>query len=198
MHIRNLVFTAATAAAEFIVITKYPSGLSTLDAQQQASYLASVLPNVQSQLLNLATDTSYLARATSVVPQLREFVETATVSIPPVVTATDDIQIFTTVPPWYSELPSGVRALYDEVGSRVEDVLNDAQPTGAANASQSLSVIPSASGSPSGSSSATGNVTLPVASPTGSQPPESTGGVGRVGFGMGMGVLAGVVGLVML
>ncbi|KAH7081027.1 hypothetical protein FB567DRAFT_606465 [Paraphoma chrysanthemicola] len=196
MHVRNLVLTAATAAADFIVITKYPTGLSTLDSQQQASYLASVLPNLQSQFLSLATDTSYLARATSVVPQMREFVETATVSIPPVVTATDDIQIFTTVPAWYSQLPSGVRALYDEVGSKIEDALNDVQPTGAVNASQSVSVTPSLSSSVS--RSATGNVTLPVASPTGSQPPESTGGAGRVGVGMGAGVLVGVVGLVVL
>ncbi|KAF2025730.1 hypothetical protein EK21DRAFT_116510 [Setomelanomma holmii] len=176
MQVKTLFLTAATVAVDFIVITDYPSAIATLNAQQQASYLSSILPGIRSELLQPATDTSYVAQATSVVPQLRDFVATAAVSVPPVVTATDDFQIYTTVPSWYSQLPSGVRALYDQVGQRVESFLDENQPTLVPNGTISASATPTSSLN----SSATSNVTIPATTPSGSSPPESTGKAARM------------------
>jgi hypothetical protein len=111
------------------------------------------------------------------------------VSIPSVATAIDAFEIYTTVPEWYSQLPRGVRSLYDEVGKSVEDFLKENAPTPVANGT---------SGIASASASATGNVTVPAITPSGSAPAESTGKAGRVEVGMGMGIAAGLVGLVML
>ena len=104
MQIKHLALalTVAAAAAEFIVITDHPKALETLSPQQvrhavlfllllskfvtntiskAQSYLSSILPGIRSELLSLARDTSYIARATSVLPQLSEFAATATVRI---------------------------------------------------------------------------------------------------------------------
>lgn len=109
-------------------------------------------------------------------------------SIPPVITALDRLEIYTTVPPWYSQLPSGVRSLYDEVGKSIESFLNNIPvPTPAGNVS--VSATPSL----------TGTVTVPVAS-TSTGPPvvEATGGVGKIEAGIVGGVFAGIVGLMMM
>jgi hypothetical protein len=111
------------------------------------------------------------------------------VSIPPVVTALDQFTVYTTVPSWYSALPSGVKSFYDDAAHRVESFLNIHVPENA-----------------TASASGTGNVTTPVITPSGSTPitpsseapPENTGAAGKVQLGLGAGVAAGLVGLLAL
>jgi len=103
MQIKHLALTVTAAAAEFIVITDYPKALETLNPQQvrhtvlfllllsklvtKHNLKRTILPllhpprHIRSELLSLARDTSYIARATSVLPQLSEFAATATVRI---------------------------------------------------------------------------------------------------------------------
>ncbi|KAH3953983.1 hypothetical protein HBH70_114710 [Parastagonospora nodorum] len=192
MHFKNTLLIAALsagAAADFIVITEYPQALQTLSPEQSEQWISSNLPALQNEFLQIATDTSYLAQATSVIPELRNFVATASVSIPPVVTAVDQFTIYTTVPSWYSELPSGVKSFYDDAADRVESFLNARVPENA-----------------TASASGTGNVTTPVITPSGSTPitpsgeapPENTGAAGKVQLGLGAGVAAGLVGLLAL
>lgn len=114
---------------------------------------------------------------------------TTQVSLPPHVTALDQFEIYTTVPSWYAGLPSGVRALYDEVGSRVEGLLPEATPV---NASASVSVSPSAS------VSANATTSLMPSTVTSTALPENTGSAGRVEAGLVGGVVAGVVGVLMM
>lgn len=105
------------------------------------------------------------------------------VSLPAHVTDLSSLSIYTTVPAWYSELPSGVRSLYDDVAQRVESFLAENVP---ANATASPSPTPAA------------NSTVPVVgtgSPTVSTPPENTGGAGKKEVGVMMGVAAGLVGV---
>ena len=100
MQIKHLALAlSAQAAAEFIVIIDYPKALETLSPQQVRHTRVILLllskfvtkhnlkgtilplPGIRSELLSLARDTSYIARATSVLPQLQEFAATATVRI---------------------------------------------------------------------------------------------------------------------
>jgi hypothetical protein len=127
------------------------------------------------------------------------------VSIPAVVTAIDGFTIFTAVPTWYSELPSGVRSFYDDAAKRVENFLELAVPSEASTSSSSSAVSsgalisPTAPANSSASVSPTGNVTIPAITPSGSTPPESTGKAGKVEIGVtGAGVVAGLVGVLMM
>jgi hypothetical protein len=94
-------------------------------------------------------------------------------SIPPVVTALDDFEIYTTVPAWYSDLPSGVRSFYDDAAKRVESILDESFE----------SAGPSGNEAPAASSPA---------------PPASTGRAGKVEVGLGASVAAGLIGVLML
>jgi hypothetical protein len=104
MYISTKALATAAAlstgvAADFLVITEYPDALqtmspeqvtikltilmppSTLTACEQAqSWISENLPGVRSEFLQIATDTSYIAAATSVIPELYQFVATASVS----------------------------------------------------------------------------------------------------------------------
>jgi hypothetical protein len=120
------------------------------------------------------------------------------------VTATDDFTIFTAVPTWYSELPSGVRSFYDDAAKYVENFLQVAVPSDApissASAVSSRALLPS--NVPANSSaivSPTVNVTTPAITPSGSTPPESTGKAGKIEVGvMGAGIVAGLAGVLMM
>jgi hypothetical protein len=103
MHVKNTILTATAAlsagvAADFLVITDYPQALQTLSPEQVHTHIFSIvlliqkltypqgeawlssnLPALQSEFVSLATDPSYLAQATAVIPALREFAATATV-----------------------------------------------------------------------------------------------------------------------
>jgi hypothetical protein len=121
-------------------------------------------------------------------------------SIPAVVTAIDDFTIFTAVPTWYSELPSGVRSFYDDAAKRVENLLEQVAPSDAPISSGSAALLPSnVPANSSAIASPTGNVTTPAITPSGSTPPESTGKAGKVEVGvMGAGIVAGLAGVLMM
>jgi hypothetical protein len=133
-------------------VSLYSPACGLTHEPQAQSYISSLLPALRSEFLSLATDTSYIARATSVLPELLRFGATATVnthilppschhdaytrhqiSLPAAATDLGAFELYTTVPPWYSALPSGVRSLYDDVGKSVEGFLkaNEANATSA-------------------------------------------------------------------
>lgn len=57
--------------------------------------------------------------------ELENFVATATYDIPPVVTDKYSAKYYTTVPEWYSALPSDVKTFNDEVVSLERSILAD-------------------------------------------------------------------------
>jgi hypothetical protein len=118
------------------------------------------------------------------------------VSIPPVVTALDGFEIYTTVPPWYTQLPSGVRSFYDDAAQRVESLL---EKNVLSNATASPTMTPTASSSGRETPTTTTRVVTSVGGPTpsgpGEAPPEETGRAGKVEVGVRMGVVAGLVGV---
>jgi hypothetical protein len=95
------------------------------------------------------------------------------VSIPPAVTALDAFEIYTTVPPWYTQLPSGVRSLTPT-----------ARSSGRETPTTTTRVVTSVGG--------------PTPSGPGEAPPEETGRAGKVEVGVRMGVVAGLVGVLMI
>jgi hypothetical protein len=124
-------------------------------------------------------------------------------SIPPAVTALDQFTIFTTVPSWYTDLPSGVKSFYDNAAGVVERFLvqtvtvstngTSATPTMGSPTSKAfptvyLSTVPQSLGGPVTS----------TGSATGSASPENTGAAGKVQAGAGVAVAAGLAGLLAL
>jgi hypothetical protein len=94
-------------------------------------------------------------------------------------------------------LPSGVRSFYDDAAQRVESIL---EKNGAGNATASPTMT-SESASARETPTTTTRVVTSVGGPTPSgpgEPPEETGRAGKVEFGIGMGVVAGVVGVLMM
>lgn len=124
---------------------------------------------------------SALSQAESAHTALASFVATASYSIPSDVTALDALETFSTVPDWYSALPSDVRSYYDANNARVQSLVNEAilgpnaTTTGASAASSGASAASSA-----GAAQQTGAATEKV--------------VGMVGAGVAA-VFAGVMAL---
>jgi hypothetical protein len=108
--------------------------------------------------------------------ELASFVATASYSIPSGVTALDGLETFTSVPNWYSALPSDVKSYYDKNNKVVESILFRA-----AGVNQT--------GTASGSGSATKSGTGAAAS--------ATGGANKVAA-MGAGMAAAFLGVVAL
>jgi hypothetical protein len=54
--------------------------MSDTNTPQSEQWISSIFPALQNEFLQIATDTSYLAQATSVIPELKNFVATASVS----------------------------------------------------------------------------------------------------------------------
>ncbi|KAH7406847.1 hypothetical protein DE146DRAFT_753394 [Phaeosphaeria sp. MPI-PUGE-AT-0046c] len=196
MHVKSTLFTAAAAlsagaVADFLVVTNYPQALQTLSPEQADAWISSNLPSIQAEFASLATDASYLNAAASVIPALRGFAATATVSVPAVVTALDDFTIYTSPPAWYTQLPTGVRAFYDDAAKRVESYVNANLPSNVP-ANSTGSVLSSASHTATASSSASGSASGSVSGSGSAALPESTGAAGTVETGvMGAGLVAG-------
>ncbi|OAL44314.1 hypothetical protein IQ07DRAFT_248022 [Pyrenochaeta sp. DS3sAY3a] len=181
MQLKNLVLAAAlstAAVADFVVITEIPTPTEIPDLSNLRSYISSLENFVTSKIgeLTASLGPSALSQAASAHTALASFVATATYSIPSEVTQLGALETFTTVPEWYSALPSDVKSYYDANNARVQSLINEA--VNGANAT-------SGSGSPSRSGSA-----APAAS-TGA----AAGGVVKV---LGAGVVAGLVGVVAL
>lgn len=134
--------------------------------------------------------------------KLSEFFSTATYDIPKEVLATDATVTFTTVPPWYTALPSDVKDAYDKAASLGVEVAKEvaAMVTGAPSGSLSVPGLPSGLSTilPSGQPSASRNGTLKTEtgpSPTPTPTPTTTGhgsfAAPTNAVGIGAGLLAG-------
>ncbi|KAF2660113.1 hypothetical protein K491DRAFT_712139 [Lophiostoma macrostomum CBS 122681] len=116
MHLQSvLLFLSCTipfARADFLVLTNHPEVVSaTLTGAKASTFVSRVAVWAEGQVTPFNVAQS----------QIEEFAQTATFSIPPVVTeiAQDDTDatIFTTVPDWYSALPTEARKFKDDEAS---------------------------------------------------------------------------------
>lgn len=146
MQFKNLALLAlsGTAIADFVIITHLPTPTNLADLTNIASYASSLENYVESHLATL-TASSLLAAASSAHAGLASFAATASYSIPAEVTAVSALETFTTVPAWYSALPSDVKSYYDKYNAEVQSVLDDA--AGGANATSTSGTSGSATGS---------------------------------------------------
>jgi hypothetical protein len=90
-----------------------------------------------------AANPSFISEKAKIQKELVSFVATASYSIPSEVTALAGFETFTTVPAWYSALPSDVKSYYDKNNALVQSVLNQAV---LGNATQSGSATKSGTG----------------------------------------------------
>ena len=121
---------------------------------------------------------SALSQAASAHTALASFVATASYSIPSEVTALGALETFTTVPDWYSALPSDVKSYYDANNARVQSLVNEA-----VNGANATTTGAGASGSASGTAAN----------------PQSTGAApSSVAKVVGAGVAAAFVGVMAL
>ncbi|KAL1643372.1 hypothetical protein SLS61_009294 [Didymella pomorum] len=190
---------AATTAADFVVVTAIPtptdlSQLLNVGTQltpspalvrplssnnlQIKSYASSLANYVTAEIASLtaAADASAVSEKAKIQKELASFAATASYSIPSGVTALTGLETFTTVPDWYSALPSDVKSYYDKNNKVVESILFQA-----AGVNQT--------GSASGSGTPTRSGTGAAAS--------QTGAAGKVAV-MGAGMAAAFLGVVAL
>jgi len=144
MQLKYTVLAAAlsaSVAADFVIYTipiprldgdvrpSHPSKLPTasLTPTQIASALASFSSAAESRVADLtkSVPTSQVAQAISANSALRNFVSTASISVPPQVTEIGKYERFSTTPSWYSALPSDLRSYYDGNNARVQSVINE-------------------------------------------------------------------------
>lgn len=172
---------AATTAADFVVVTALPTPTNLGVLLNFASYTSSLAAYVTAELASFtaAASPAALSEKAKIQKALASFAATATqYSIPSGVTALNGLETFTTLPTWYSALPSEVKSYYDKEGKVVESILFKA-----------VGVNQTATGSVSGSAGAT---------KTGSGSGASqTGAAGRVAV-VGAGVAAAFLGVVAL
>lgn len=106
-----------------------------------------------SALASATANPSVISEKAKIQKELASFAATASYSIPSEVTALTDIATFTTVPDWYSALPSDVKSYYDKENKVVESIIFQA-----AGVNQTAT----ASGSASATQSGTGAATTPT------------------------------------
>ncbi|KAJ4373143.1 hypothetical protein N0V83_003434 [Neocucurbitaria cava] len=189
MQIKNLAALVAAAAlssttvADFVIITKIPTPTAIPDNIQ--SYISSLENFVTSKIgeLTASLGTSAVSEAASAHTALESFVKTASYSIPSDVTDIGALETFTTVPDWYSALPSDVKSYYDANNAKVQSLLNEAI-LGANATTTGASVSGSKTGSATGSAA--------TAQSTGGAAPSSVAKV------VGAGVAAAFVGVLAL
>lgn len=76
--------------------------------------------------LTASADASLVSEKAKIQKELASFAATATYSIPAGVTALTGLETFTTVPQWYSALPSDVKSYYDKNNKVVESIIAQA------------------------------------------------------------------------
>ncbi|KAJ4325286.1 hypothetical protein N0V94_000810 [Neodidymelliopsis sp. IMI 364377] len=127
MHIKSTLIAAALAAsatADFVVVTAFPTPTDLSVILQLDSYISSLADYVTKAIAT--ADPSLIAQKAKVQKELASFAATATYSIPSDVTALANIATFTTIPAWYSALPSDVKSYYDKENAIVESILYQA------------------------------------------------------------------------
>ncbi|KAF1844189.1 uncharacterized protein K460DRAFT_289806 [Cucurbitaria berberidis CBS 394.84] len=157
MQFKNLALIAAalsTAAAEFVIITDVPTPTRLSDLTNLKSYISSLQNFVTSKVAAESIGPSAISAAASAHLALVSFAATASYSIPSDVTKVGGLQTFTTVPDWYSALPSNVKSYYDANNARVQSIVNEAvgatptsgasgNPTGSGSQAKSTAAAPS-------------------------------------------------------
>ncbi|KAJ4376742.1 hypothetical protein N0V86_006859 [Didymella sp. IMI 355093] len=186
---------AATTAADFVVVTALPTptDLSQLldvglprpfqypilsNLFQVKSYVSSLANYVTAELASFtaAADASAVSEKAKIQKELASFAATASYSLPSGVTALNGLETFTTVPEWYSALPSDVKSYYDKNNKVVESILFQAA---------GVNQTGTASGSGTATKSGTGATT------------SQTGAANKVAA-MGAGMAAAFLGVVAL
>jgi hypothetical protein len=197
MQLKSTLIVAALsacAAADFVIVTARPTptnlndllnvcifihpGRPTLNnptkPRQLPSYIASLGAEVTQALASAAANPSAVSEAAKMNSALRSFAATASYSIPAKVTEIGSFETYTTVPEWYSALPSDVKSYHDKNNQKVESLLLAA-----------AGVTPTAS--KSGSAAASGDAAKPT----------QTAGASRIGAAVGV-VAAAIAGVAVL
>ncbi|KAL6705641.1 hypothetical protein ACN47E_006588 [Coniothyrium glycines] len=130
MQFKNIAVVAAvlasSALAEFVVITQIPTPTDLSALTNPESFISSLENFVTSKIGEFAADSSAVSAASSARAVLGSFVATATYSIPPGVTQLTAIETYTTVPDWYTALPSDIKSYYDQQNALYQSLLNEA------------------------------------------------------------------------
>lgn len=102
-----------------------------------------------------AANASAVSEKAKIQKELASFAATASYSIPSGVTALTGLETFTTVPDWYSALPSDVKSYYDRNNKVVESILFQAAGVNQTSAaSGSVSATRSGTGAAAGQTGA--------------------------------------------
>ncbi|KAH6644674.1 hypothetical protein C7974DRAFT_25912 [Boeremia exigua] len=119
---------AATTAADFVVITALPTPTDLSQLLNIKSYVSSLANYVTEELASItaSANPSLISEKAKIQSELASFAATASYSIPSGVTALDGLETFTTVPEWYSALPSDIKSYYDRNNKVVESILFEA------------------------------------------------------------------------
>ncbi|KAF3036997.1 hypothetical protein E8E11_005239 [Didymella keratinophila] len=166
---------AATTAADFVVVTAIPTPTDLSQLLNIKSYASSLANYVTAEIASLtaAADASAVSEKAKIQKELASFAATASYSIPSGVTALTGLETFTTVPDWYSALPSDVKSYYDKNNKVVESIIFQA-----AGVNQT--------GTASGSVSATRSGTGATASQTGAANKVAVMGAGMAAAFLGV------------
>lgn len=131
-----------TDLSQLLNIKSYASSLAGYVTQELASFTAAANPSAVSEKAKIQKE-------------LASFAATASYSIPSGVTALTGLETFTTVPDWYSALPSDVKSYYDKNNKVVESILFQAAGVNQTGTASGSSASATASGT-GASASATG------------------------------------------
>ncbi|KAJ4339884.1 hypothetical protein N0V87_002822 [Didymella glomerata] len=156
---------AATTAADFVVVTAIPTPTDLSQLLNIKSYASSLANYVTAEIASLtaAADASAVSEKAKIQKELASFAATASYSIPSGVTALKGLETFTTVPDWYSALPSDVKSYYDKNNKVVESILFQAagvNQTGTASGSGSASATRSGTGASASQTGAANKVAV--------------------------------------
>ncbi|KAF2828155.1 hypothetical protein CC86DRAFT_465901 [Ophiobolus disseminans] len=128
MQLKYTVLAAALsaiAAADFVIVTR-PS-IQNIDLSNIQSQVSSLLSVASSRIgdLTKSLPSSEIARASSANSALRNFVSTASLSVPAKVTELGQFEILTATPSWYSALPSDLKSYYDANNAKAQGIANE-------------------------------------------------------------------------
>ncbi|KZM20366.1 uncharacterized protein EKO05_0006924 [Ascochyta rabiei] len=165
----------ATTAADFVVVTAIPTPTDLSQLLNLKSYASSLAGYVTAELASFTAgaNPSAISEKAKIQKELASFAATASYSIPSGVTALTGLETFTTVPDWYSALPSDVKSYYDKNNAIVESILFQA-------------VGVNQTGTASGSAGATRSGTGATASQTGAANKVAAMGAGMAAVFLGV------------
>ncbi|KAH8731690.1 hypothetical protein GQ44DRAFT_822562 [Phaeosphaeriaceae sp. PMI808] len=140
---------STSVASQFVVISVPTPQLTDLSNLQ--SRIQSLSAAVQSRLGALTSvASSDLSRARSAQTALASFVATApaSLSVPSQITDIAKPTAFTSVPAWYSALPSDLKAYYDQQNSKAQAAVNEVFGVATSGATGGSGATPASTGAP--------------------------------------------------